>query len=93
MANITFTIPDEHMGELIDAFASVYKYQEMIQDPDVSEPSEIPNPQSKEQFAKDTIRNHIRNTYIKYKAKIDAEAASAVTTTTASSIADTFIGS
>ena len=64
MADLTFTIPDEYLGDVIEAMAFNYGYQDNVID---ENGSIIPNPQTKVQFAKTTIRNIIRNAYIMYK--------------------------
>lgn len=75
MAEFTFTIPDQYVPDLIEAFADRFKYPETIQDPNETGPSGIPNPQSKADFAKEKIRDFIKRTYIEYKAKVNAETA------------------
>lgn len=68
MAQFTIDIPQEKVTDLVDAFAIQYKYQESVEDP--SNPDEmIPNPISKVQFAKDTIKAFVKETYVAGKLK------------------------
>lgn len=56
MANLTFTIPDARMPDLIDAWGAGW----LAQIPDQDNPgSMIPNPETKPQFAKENIRRMI----------------------------------
>ena len=75
MAEFTFTIPDQYVPDLIEAFGDKFNYPETIQDPNKIGPSGIPNPQSKSDFAKEKIKDFIKRTYIEYKSKLNAETA------------------
>ena len=75
MARLSFDIPDEHIPVLLDAFAAVYNYQDQIEDPNEDVVRLIPNPESKQQFAKRRIINFIKNTYTKHKSDMDIMAA------------------
>ena len=83
MANITITIPDNYVQDVLDAFAYIYRYQEMIEDPDGvpgppdGEIPKIPNPESKAAFAKRMNANYIKEIYVTWKTKIDGENAKA----------------
>lgn len=90
MAIISFTIPDEHMTDLVEAFATRFHYPETVQDPNSAEPSEIPNPQTKAQFAKEQVLNHIKLVYRQYKENQEAEAARAIASAEANADSDTF---
>jgi len=57
MAAITFTIDDALVTRVLDGFALAHRYQETIQDPDVLYSRHIPNPETKSQFLKKTIKN------------------------------------
>lgn len=92
MATLSFTIPDEHLAGVVEAFAVKFGYQAQIQDPAVTDGiSTIPNPQTKAAFAKEKMVQHIRFIYIKYKADVDAEAAIQTAKDAATADADTFI--
>lgn len=55
MAQINFTIPDDKIGRILDAFAAVYAFQ----------PGQG---QTKAQFAKSKIREHIREIVVRAEA-------------------------
>ena len=57
--SLTLTVPDAIKGDVINAFAYTYKYQDTIDGQ--------PNPQTKAQFAKEIIKQFIREVYKKYK--------------------------
>jgi hypothetical protein len=59
--DITITIPDDKVTAVVDAFATQYKYQEMIFD---DQGVETPNPISKASFARGVIRQFIKDVYI-----------------------------
>lgn len=63
-------IPQEKKQDIIDAFCSVYNYQEEIelQDLETEEITMIPNPQSKADFTKNELLRFIRNVYESHKA-------------------------
>jgi len=93
MAVLSFTIPNEYIDEVVEAFAVKHRYPAMVPDTNTSGklvPDEIPNPQSKAQFAKQIIRDFIRNTYVAHKAEKEAELAKITARSTAVTIADEF---
>lgn len=97
MADLVFTIPDQYVADVLDAFADKYEYREEIEvdDPDSDMPGmyiTVPNPQTKAQFAKQVILNHIKTVYVQYKEKIDTQAAVDAVTVIATTESDTFTG-
>lgn len=64
MAIIKLNIPDNRLQALIQAFATMYHYQDLIQNPANPEVEMIPNPQSKAAFAKQKIVEHLKDIYI-----------------------------
>ena len=65
-ASFTITIPDNKVAEVIEAFAIMFGYPEIVEDVNGDD---IPNPQSKAEFAKEKIREMIKETYLRYKAR------------------------
>jgi hypothetical protein len=59
--SLTLTVPDAIKTDVINAFAYAYKYQDTI--------NGQPNPQTKAQFAKEIIKQFIREVYKKYKVE------------------------
>ena len=56
--NFTFDTGQVPLSKIIDAFASAYNYKDMIQtSPD--DPTLIPNPETKQQFARRMVKNYI----------------------------------
>ncbi len=53
MAQITFNIPDAISVEILDAFCAANDYRNTIVD---ANGNDIPNPETKQQFAKRTLR-------------------------------------
>jgi hypothetical protein len=66
MADITITIPNDKLDIVVDAFADQYNYQETIGDEDGNQ---IPNPTSKNQFAKNIIKSFVKQVYVAKKVK------------------------
>lgn len=63
-------IPTEKRQDIIDAFCSVYKYRDEVEDVDEIM---IPNPQTKAEFASQQLLLYIREVYKSYKVdSIDA---------------------
>lgn len=59
--NITLTIPDAQVSRVINALCIKYGYQDMIIDPNsIDDLKYIPNPQTKAQFARQSIINFLR---------------------------------
>lgn len=69
MANISITIPDDKVSELLDAFATEYGYQDTI--------GGQPNPQTKAQFAKSKLIEFMKSVY--KSSKIKAGSATVIT--------------
>ena len=59
--SLTLTVPDAIKGDVVESFAYAYKYQDTI--------NGQPNPQTKAQFAKEIIKQFIREVYKKYKVE------------------------
>jgi len=73
---LTIDISDNQANRVIDAFASLYSYPEQVQDPNVTDRLEyIPNPQSKAQYARQCIINHVKRVVREYET---AEARKAI---------------
>lgn len=66
MANITITIPDDKLNNVIEAFATQYDYKEKIIDVNGNE---INNPVSKVQFAKNIVNSFIKEVFISAQVK------------------------
>lgn len=95
MATKTITIPDEFIPDLLEAFADKYHYQDEIEINDPENPDRlitVPNPQTKGEFMMAMIMSNIKNIYIRYKMKVDADAAASVANTTATTESDNFTG-
>lgn len=73
MANITFTIPDDKVAAVVDAFCAQEGYQAMIWENDV----QIPNPETKNQFARRTLKQIMKNAYVNHQAELAKQAAAA----------------
>jgi hypothetical protein len=91
MADFIITIPDPLVTDVIEAMCDRYGYQDIIHtlDGDGS-PTDIPNPQTKGQFAKESLRKVIREAYITYKAKVDVQATMDTAKADATTDADAF---
>lgn len=64
-ASFTLTVPNNVVGDVVQAFCTLYGYQETITDEGV----EIPNPESKANFAKRMIRTYVKEVYKAYKVQ------------------------
>jgi hypothetical protein len=65
MANITISIPDAAMQRVEDAFVAQYNYQEVIPEHlgENGEPiPSAPNPETKQQFVKRRLKDHVKDT-------------------------------
>lgn len=66
MSSITITIPDEFTNRVITGYCAHYAYRETIPNPDYApdtapaEPETIDNPQSKMEFIKAGLIQHVR---------------------------------
>jgi hypothetical protein len=69
MAQLSFTIPDNLMPDVIEAFVHEFSYQQTI--------NGFPNPQTQAQFTKAQIAEHIKLVTKRYKAGVAATAAEA----------------
>lgn len=59
--NITLTIPDNQVARVINALCVRYGYQEMVIDPNGGDIIQyIQNPQTKAQFARQSIINYLK---------------------------------
>lgn len=71
MANITFTLPDDKVDAVVDAFCAQQGYQEMIWEND----TQIPNPETKIKFTRRTLKQIMKTAYVNYQAELAKEAA------------------
>jgi len=68
MKSITLNISDQDEKKIVDAYCLIFAYRETIRNPDfdnkepesVDNPQNIPNPETKGQFTKRMISNHIK---------------------------------
>ena len=67
MAELKVTIPNDKLQDVIDAFCFNYKYQDII--------DELPNPQTKAQFAKAKLIEFVKDNFKAYKANQASEIA------------------
>ena len=84
MAQITFSIPDDKIQGVRNAFADAYRYQAIIANPDfdpelpvdpVTNPETIDNPETKHQFFKRQVRQYVREVTKSFQAKSAGETA------------------
>jgi hypothetical protein len=80
MATISINIPDAVQPRVLDAFAATYGRPEEIPDPNHTPtgPGDvvmIPNPETKAQFAKKMLQQHVREVLTAHEASAEAEAA------------------
>ena len=76
MPDITFTISAAHTTRLVGALTGLYHYQENVYDP--KNPGErIPNPESKNAFAKRTMAEWAKNQTLSWENKLAKDAAGA----------------
>lgn len=74
MAEIRITIPNDVAARVIDAVCAVYEYPAQVRD-DAGEL--IANPQSKQTFAKNHIKDHLMDIVRRHESRQAAAAASA----------------
>lgn len=65
--NVTVTIPDEELADFVDFVCEVEGYQAIVFDVDGF--TEIPNPETREQFARRVFMNPLRKGFINWKTK------------------------
>ena len=70
MATMTLTIPNDIVGDVVDAFAAEYGYQENVTTTVSGVPTQVPNPESKNSFAKRQIREHVKRVYVKHQVAL-----------------------
>jgi len=84
MAQIIFSIPDDKIQGVRNAFADAYSYQATIANPafdpelqedPITNPSTIDNPETEVQFFKRKIREYIQEVVKAYQAKTAASSA------------------
>lgn len=75
MANISFTIPDDKLDEILDAFCIQEGYDEMILIDDVL----VPNPESKLLFTRKTLKKILKSAYVRRKGELARDAAVEIT--------------
>jgi hypothetical protein len=71
MANITFNLPDDKVDAVVDAFCAQSGYQAMIWGNDV----QVPNPETKMQFTRRTLKQIMKTAYVTYQAELAKAAA------------------
>jgi len=59
MKEIKYTISDEYLNRLVDAICGLYDYQPEVPNTETDGTGMKPNPESKEQFAKRIIKEHL----------------------------------
>lgn len=74
MATISIDIPDAVQPRVLDAFAAVYGRQDEIPDPNDGTKM-ISNPETKAQFARRMLKQHLREVLTAHEASAEAEAA------------------
>ena len=67
MAQFTIVVPDDKVNGLVNAFAKQYSYQDKISDPETGEL--IDNPMSKASFAKNIIKQFVKEVYVAAQVK------------------------
>lgn len=74
---LSISIPDAVAPRVIDGFTGQHGYQETVTD---AEGNEVPNPQTKAQFAKQTIGEFVKNSVMAYEANqaVDTARTSAI---------------
>lgn len=80
MATISISIPDAVQPRVLDAFSAVYGRPEEIPDPNhvPTGPMDvvmIPNPETKAQFAKRMLQQHVKDVLTNHEGNAEAEAA------------------
>lgn len=70
MAQITLTIPNNKIDDILNAFANNFNYQEFIID---QNGATIPNPVTKAEFAKSVLIDFIKDVYKSNKIRIDSQ--------------------
>lgn len=66
MASINITIPDDKIDSVVDAMCEYFGYQTSIVD---DEGGAIPNPETKNQFAKKQLKQFIKKVYRKNEVR------------------------
>lgn len=69
---ITLDIPDTFADRVIAAISDTYGYQETIRD---EEGNEMPNPQTRAQFARSQVLRFLKETTVAYEANREASLA------------------
>lgn len=72
MANLTITVPDQHLTRVLNGFAAHHGYKDTLENPDGTT---SPNPETKIQFARRIIRRFVLDSVKAYEAPIAAETA------------------
>jgi hypothetical protein len=72
MATISFNFPDDKIDAIIDAWCIANSYPETIWENDVL----VPNPETKLQFTRRSLKQMMKNAYVSEKAKVAMLAAS-----------------
>ena len=75
MAQFSFQLPDAKEDAIIDAWCNQEGYQISVSD---GNGGMIANPETKVQFAKRTVKNKMKNAYVRYQAEQARLAAAAI---------------
>ena len=75
MAQIIVTIPNADLQRVVDAIAGNYGYTDTIPDPNNPEGPEIPNPETRDQFAQRQTAQFVKQNVISWEATQASEAA------------------
>ena len=70
--NLNVTVPDAQATDILNDFCVYQGYKSIIKD---DQGNEIPNPQTKAQFAKAVIANFVKESIKSYRANASAEIA------------------
>lgn len=76
MAQFTFTVPDAQLARVVDALCGAYGYQPLL-------PDNIPNPQTRQQFAREQVRRFMQAAVVAWEARIAGDDAAEVARTKA----------
>lgn len=74
MANITFSFPDNKIDAVVDAFCAQEGYQDMVWDNNVL----VPNPETKIQFTRRTLKGIMKSAYVNQQAELARSVAKSI---------------
>lgn len=67
MGQFAFQLPDNKETAIIDAWCAQEQYQALVED--IVNGGMIENPETKTQFAKRTVKQKMKDAYVKYQAE------------------------